>query len=325
MNQEKIKELEKTINIDYQNITGLIIQKNGVKLYENYFNGYDATNAVHVYSVTKSIISALIGIAIDQGYIKSVDQKVLDFFPDYTVQTGEKTIQSITIKNLLTMTAPFKYESEPYEEFFASENWINTALDLLGGEYTGEFMYSPIIGAHILSGILAKATGQLILEYAQEHLFLPLGINVPHNVVLRTKEEHMAAMNDKNTYGWAVDPQGLNTASWGLFLIPEDMVKIGQLYLNDGIWEGKQIISTKWIDESTKVHIDWNGLSYGYLWWIIDDKKHVYAALGDGGNAIYVNTEKNMVVSMACIFMPEVKDSIDFIAEYIEPLFENSL
>ena len=73
MNQEKIKELEKTINIDYQNITGLVIQKNGVKLYENYFNGYDATNAVHVYSVTKSIISALIGIAIDQDKCCRID------------------------------------------------------------------------------------------------------------------------------------------------------------------------------------------------------------------------------------------------------------
>ena len=85
MNQEKIKEFEKTINSDYSNITGIIVLKNGKTLYENYFNGYTACNTVHVYSVTKSVFSMLIGIAIDKGYIKSVDQKVLDFFSRITL------------------------------------------------------------------------------------------------------------------------------------------------------------------------------------------------------------------------------------------------
>ncbi|WP_312504012.1 serine hydrolase domain-containing protein [Lacrimispora sp.] len=324
MNQEKIKELEKTINSDYSNIAGILIQKNGIKLYENYFNGYTADNAIHVYSVTKSVFSALIGIAIEKGHIKSIDQKVLDFFPYYTVKTGEKTIQGITLKNLLTMTASYKYQSEPYEEFFASDNWINAALDLLGGEkHTGEFMYSPIIGTHILSGILVKATGQPVLDFAAENLFSPLGINVPHNVVLRNKEEHIAVMKDKNISGWVVDPQGINTASWGLFLTPADMAKIGQLYLNGGIWESKQIVPEKWIEMSTMEHIRWGSLSYGYLWWIIDDKEHIYAALGDGGNVIYVNTKKKMVVSIASLFMPDAKDRIGLIMERIEPIFED--
>ncbi|SET96436.1 serine hydrolase domain-containing protein [Lacrimispora sphenoides] len=324
MNQEKMKEIEKTINSDYSNIAGILVQKNGIKLYENYFNGYTADNAVHVFSVTKSVFSALIGIAIDKGLIKSADQKVLDFFPDYAVKASEKTIQGITLKNLLTMTAPYKYKSEPYEEFFASDNWVNSALDLLGGEkHTGEFMYSPIIGTHILSGILVKATGQPVLDFAAEHLFSPLGIKVTHNVVLRNKEEHIAVMNDKNTSGWVVDPQGINTASWGLFLTPEDMAKIGQLYLNGGKWENKQIISEKWIEESTKEHIRLDRLSYGYLWWIFDNKEPVYAALGDGGNVIYINTKKKMVVSIASLFMPDAKDRIGLIMECIEPIFED--
>ena len=324
MIQEKIKELEKTINSDYSNISGILVQKNGIKLYENYFNGYTAINAVHVFSVTKSVFSALIGIAIDKGFIKSADQKVLDFFPDYTVKAGEMIIQGITLKNLLTMTAPYKYKSEPYEEFFASDNWVNAALDLLGGEkHTGEFMYSPIIGTHILSGILVRATGQPVLDFASEHLFSPLGIKVTRNVVLRNKEEHIAVMNDKNTSGWVVDPQGINTASWGLFLTPSDMAKIGQLYLNSGIWENKQIISEKWIEESTKEHIRLDRLSYGYLWWIFDDKEPVYAALGDGGNVIYVNAKKNMVISITSLFMPDAKDRIGLIMERIEPIFED--
>lgn len=325
MNQEKIKEFEKIISDDYNNITGMVIQKNGIKLYENYFNEYTADNAVHVYSVTKSIISALIGIAIDKCDIKSVDQKVLDFFPNYTVQAGERTIQDITIRNLLTMTAPYKYKTEPYEMFFASQNPIQDALDLLGGDDPiGEFNYSAIGGTHILSGVLVKATGRSILDFATENLFAPLEISVPHNVVLRSKEEHFAVMNNKSSRGWAVDPQGINTASWGLFLTPVEMAKIGQLYQNNGVWNGKQIVSAGWISDSTREHsrcVQWSNLPYGYLWWLID--KDSFAAMGDGGTVIYVNTKKQLVISIASLFTPEAKDRIEFIKGCIEPIFEN--
>jgi len=327
MNQEKIKQLEETVTSNYSNITGIVVQKNGIKLYENYFNGFAADDAAHVYSVTKSVLSALIGIAIDKGHIKSVDQNVLDFFPDYSVKTSERTIQDVTIKNLLTMTAPYKYESEPYEEFFASDNWIQAALDLLGGEeHTGKFLYAAIIGTHILSGILVKATGQPILDFAMENLLSPLGINVTHNVVFRNAKEQIAwSAKDKHTRGWVVDPQGINTASWGLTLTPSDMAKIGQLYLNGGTWDGQRVISDRWIDESTKEHSRWEqlNLAYGYLWWIIDDKESSYAAMGDGGNVIYVNTKKQLVVSIASLFLPDAKDRIELIIECIEPIFED--
>lgn len=327
MNQEKIKELERIISHDYNNITGMVIQKDGISLYESYFNGYTAANAVHVYSVTKSVFSALIGIAVDQGDIKSVDQKVLDFFPNYTVAADEKAIQNITIRNLLTMTAPYKYKTEPYEKFFASRNPIQDALDLLGGDGSvGEFNYSAVGGTHILSGILAKATGRSILDFATENLFSPLEIRVPGNVVLCNKEEQLSVMNDKNIRGWVVDPQGINTASWGLFLTPVEMTKIGQLYLNDGVWNGKQILSPKWISESTSEHsrcVQLGNLAYGYLWWLLEGD--CYAAMGDGGNVIYVNRKKQLVASIASLFTPEVRDRIEFIQRYIEPMFENAL
>lgn len=326
MNQGKKIELEKIINSAYNNTTGIVVLKNGKTLYENYFNEYTADNAVHIASVTKSIFSALVGIAIENGHIKSIDQKVLDFFPDYTVEQSEKTIQSVTIKNMLTMTAPYKYKSEPYEKFFASDNWIKTALDLLGGkEQTGQFMYSAIVGTHILSGILVKATGQSVFDFALENLFSPLEIHVGHNVVLHNKEEQLAFFQNKNVSGWVADPQGLNTAGWGLTLTPADMAKIGQLYLDGGVWKDKRIIPTWWIDESTKEHSRWGSLPYGYLWWILDDKEHIYAALGDGGNVIYVNTKKKMVVSIASLFMPHAEDRIKLIKEYIEPMFENCI
>lgn len=324
MNQEKIIELEKAINSNYNNTTGIIALKDGKTLYENYFNGYTAADPVHVASVTKSIFSALIGIAIDNGYIKSIDQKVLEFFPDYKVKRGEETIQKVAIKDMLTMTAPYKYKSEPYEKFFASDNWLKAALDLLGGKgQIGEFIYSAMIGTHILSGILVQATGQSVLDFAAEKLFIPLGINVGENVVLHNKEEHLAFLKDKNARGWVVDSKGINPAGWGLTMTPTDMAKIGQLYLDGGVWKDKQIISSQWIDESTKKHSQWGKLSYGYLWWIIDDKEHIYAALGDGGNVIYVNTKKKIVVSIASLFMPRAKDRLELIKGYIEPMLEN--
>ncbi|URN84347.1 serine hydrolase domain-containing protein [Acetobacterium wieringae] len=326
MNQIRINEIETAINRDYGNIAGMIVQKNGTKVYEKYFNGYTADNAVHVYSVTKSVLSALIGIAIDQGYIGSLDQKVLAFFPDYQVKDGEKTIQKITLKHLMTMTAPYKYETEPYELFFTSQNPIQDALDLLGGNgIIGEFNYSAIGGTHILAGILARATGQSILDFAEKYLFAPMGITVPHNLLLRSEEEHMRVMNDKTTRGWVVDPQGINTGSWGLFLTPEDMAKIGQLHLDGGRWLGKQLVSAAWIAESTKEHSRWDKLLYGYLWWIIDDQAHSFAALGDGGNVIYVNNKNNMVIAIASLLVPDVRDCIELIKTTIEPAFENGM
>lgn len=327
MDQRNVTELEEIINSSYNNTVGIIVLKNGKTLYENYFHDYTATNAVHVASVTKSILSALIGIAIEDGYIQSLDQRVLDFFPEYTVKIGEKTIQSVTIKNLLTMTASYKYEIEPYEQFFASNNWMNAALDLLGGNGPiGEFTYSAIIGTHILSGVLTKVTGQSVFDFATERLFLPLDIHVKHSVVLHNKEEHLAFFQDKYVSGWVTDPQGINAAGFGLTLTPMDMAKIGQLYLDGGVWNGKQIVPAWWIDESTKEHSickQWGNISYGYLWWIIDDKEHIYAAMGDGGNVIYVNAKKKMVISIASLFIPDAKDRINLIKEYIEPMFEN--
>jgi CubicO group peptidase (beta-lactamase class C family) len=218
------------------------------------------------------------------------------------------------------MTAPYKYETEPYEEFFTSQTPILRALDLLGGEGAiGNFNYSAIGGTHILAGILAKATGRSILDFATERLFAPLGIEVARNVVLRNKEEHLAFMNDRNSSGWVVDGQGYNTASWGLFLRPLDMAKIGQLYLDKGLWGGRRIVPARWIEESTREQslcAQW-GLSYGYLWWIVDGDS--YAALGDGGNAIYVNAKEHLVVSIASTFAMEAKDRIELIKKHIEP------
>ncbi len=326
MNREKVTELEKIINNNYSNTAGIVVRKDGKTLYEGYFNECTAASRIHVCSVTKSILSILIGIAIDKGDIKSIDQKVLDFFPDYTIKRREKTIQNITLKHLLTMTAPYKYKFAPYTKYFTSDDWVTFTLDLLGGGgQIGNFQYTPLIGPDILSGILAKATGQSVFDFATEYLFSPMEITVERNIIFHSKEEQLAFNKAKHISGWAADKAGINAGGWGLTLSPADMAKIGQLYLDGGMWNGKQIVSARWIDESTREHSRWekHNLPYGYLWWV--ENGNGYAAMGDGGNVIYINTKKKMVVAIASFFIPNAKDRIEFIKKYIEPVFENCI
>jgi len=235
MNQNQMLDLENTIIKDYSNIAGMIIQRDGKTLFERYFNERSSSTPIHVFSIAKSIVSILIGIAIDKGYIKSVEQKVLDFFPNYIIKRGEKTIQTITIQNMLTMTAPYKYKSAPYTKYFTSDDWVESSLDLLGGKKpAGEFRYTPLIGPDILSGILANATGQSVLDFATEYLFYPLGIAIENNIVFKDKEEQLAFVKGRGVSGWVSDPKGTNTAGWGITMTVTDMTKIGTLYLNMG-------------------------------------------------------------------------------------------
>ena len=322
---KQIVSLENKIKKEYGNIAGIMVLKDDHAVYENYFNQCSEKDPIHIFSVTKSIISMLFGIALDKGCIKNLDEKVIDFFPDYQIRKGEKTIQHITIRNLLTMTAPYKYRFTPYQKYFSSEDWVKSSLDLLGGSGTiGNFRYAPVIGIDILSGILINTTGESVLKFAQDNLFSPLGISVDKNIYFQSKEEQLDFYKSKGANGWVADPNGTNTAGWGLSLTTMDMAKLGQLYLNEGYGNGRQIISGKWIAESTQVQSVWKArrLKYGYLWWVIDDAGHSYAALGDGGNAIYVNPKDRIVVAVSSLFVPRVKDRVDFIKSEIEPLFK---
>ena len=325
MKQERIASLENKIKKEYGNLAGIMVRKDDNAVYENYFNQCSENDSIHIFSVTKSIISMLFGIAMDKGCIKSLDEKVVDFFPNYQIRKREKTIRHVTIRNLLTMTAPYRYRFNPYPKYFSSEDWVISSLELLGGSgKIGSFRYAPIIGMDILSGILINTTGKSVLEFAQDKLFSPLGISVDQNIYFQSKEEQLRFYKSKGANGWVADPNGTNTAGWGLSLTTRDMAKLGQLYLNEGDWKGRQLISGKWIAESTQVQSVWKArhLKYGYLWWVIDEAEHSYAALGDGGNAIYVNPENRMVVAVSSLFVPGVKDRIGFIKREIEPLFK---
>lgn len=324
MNQEKISEMEAAIAADYSNIAGMVVLKDGKAVYEKYFGGCTPESRIHVCSATKSIVSILFGIALDKGCLDSVDQKVLAFYPEYTVKRGEKTIQHITIRDMLTMTAPYKYKSPPYKKYFTSPDWVKFSLDVLGGKgQIGDFRYAPLIGPDILTGILAKATGRSVLDFAREHLFEPLGITVAQNITFHSKEEQMAFYKATDMSVWVADPSGVNAGGWGLTLSPMDMAKIGELIRNGGVYDGTRIVSEKWVRESASEQSRWaeQDLPYGYLWWVLG-QEHGCAAMGDGGNVIYVSPDQNMVVAIASRFQPRVKDRIEFIRKYVGPVFD---
>ena len=281
---------EAAIAADYGNIAGMVVRKDGETVYERYFGGCTAESRLNVFSVTKSIISILLGIALDRGCLGSIDQQVLEFFPEYTPKRGEKAIQRITIRDMLTMTAPYKYR------------------------------YAPLIGPDILTGILTRVTGQSVLDFAKEHLFAPLGIPVEQSIPFRSREELMAFYKSTDLRVWAADPAGVNAGGWGLTLSPMDLAKLGQLYLDGGIWNGQRLVSERWVRESTAEQSRWaeRDLPYGYLWWVLP-QGHGFAAMGDGGNALYVSPDKNLVAAITSRFQPRVKDRIELIRTYVGP------
>lgn len=324
MNTEKILAMETKINKSAKNIVGMVVLKEGQKVYEHYAPDCCPSSQIHVYSVTKSIVSLLIGIAIEQGYIQSVNQKVVDFFPEHVICAKEKTFQEITLKHILTMTAPYRFHFAPYIKYFTSEDWVEFTLTQLGGKgKIGKFNYTPLIGPDILTGILTKTTGLSVLEFAQANLFNPLDIHIDKKITFQSKEEQLAFNQSTTMSGWVSDPQGTQSAGWGLTLSAIDMAKIGQCCLDGGKWHNTQIIPTSWIQQSTQEQSRWHkeDLPFGYCWWL-DKNQEGFAAMGDGGNVIYVNTKKKLVVAIASLFMPRITDRLDLINQYIEPAFD---
>ena len=323
MDSQKMKALNELVRNEYPNIAGMVVLQNGQCQIEEYYHSFTSENRFHIFSITKSIVSLLISIALDRREIQSVDQKILDYFPEYPIRKGHELLKQVTLRHCLTMSVPYRFRFNPYTRYFTSDDWVSFSLNQIGGlGQLGEFRYAPIIGPDILTGILTRATGRSVLDYAQENLFQPLGIRVEKSLTFATKEEQMACNQTTTLSGWTMGPKGVNTAGWGLTLTPREMAAIGQCCLNDGQFQGRTLIPAAELKESTRKQIRWEkmGLDYGYLWWVINEHEHAFAALGDGGNALYVNPQKNCVVAIASTFVPRVKDRIDFIRDHIEPL-----
>ena len=262
-------------------IDSLLLVRNGVLILNAYFYPYLGDRAHDVASVTKSITSTLVGIAADRGLLR-IDQKLTDTFPEHVPAPPSNGKQGIELHHLLSMSSGLECglsagEPELYE-MQASEHWVKYAIELPMAAAPGSaFAYcSP--GSHLLSAMVGKASGQSAQEFAKEHLFGPLGIR---------------------DFFWPDDPQGENHGWGDLQLYPKDMARIGLLFLREGTWNDRQVVSKDWVHDATRTHViaaD-DGTGYGYQWWVLPGPyQGLYEARGRGGQAIVVWPDKDLVV-----------------------------
>ena len=271
----------------------LIIVKNGYLVLEEYFGGFDAETVHSLQSVTKSFTSAVIGIAIEQGKIRSVDEKVLDFFPDaQDIQNMDDRKASIKLRDLLTMRSGTDYDegypSSPHNQLNRLEvGWDRFYLNRPMVSKPGTRFRYDSGGVILMSAILKKRAGSHVDVFAEKYLFGPLGIRKAR---------------------WIRNREGHPHTGGGLYLRPLDMAKLGLLYLRKGEWEDRQIVPAWWVEESFKKHVTFPGRSrrrqtgYGYLWWVQEPdpdgsgKYNIYSARGHGGQYIFIIPEYRMVV-----------------------------
>ena len=253
------------------------------------------------YSVTKSVMSMLIGIAIDEGSIAGVDRTLAELLPQY-VPIMAPGIGAVTLEQVLTMTGGI-VEDEIFTAYTATADWTQVTLSTPLAQPPGTgFLYSSP-GSHLLSAILSTATGRSPLEFARERLFDPLQISTQPAAEPTLALTDIPAYDRAAGFGWSTDPQGLNLGFVDLKLTATDMTKLGQLYLDDGAWQGRQLIPADWVHASTNALVPAGGEAsgYGYQWWIPDGHGHqVFAAMGRGGQLIEVVPDLRMIVVVSC-------------------------
>ncbi len=258
----------------------LLVSHDGELILERYFNGKDRTDIANVKSVSKSIVSALVGIAIEHDYIQGVDQPIGDYFADRLSGDRNEAKQQITIDDLLTMQAGLETTSNRnYGAWVQSSNWIDFALGQPLERPPGRRMQYSTGNTHLLSAILTQATGKTTLEFAREMLGEPLGFRLAP---------------------WPRDPQGIYFGGNDMELTPRQMLAFGELYLSGGSANGRQIVPADWIDASLEARTESTreeGRYYGYGWWIRDMAGfETPYAWGYGGQFILLVPELGLVV-----------------------------
>lgn len=280
INASAINSVHNTI--DSYPINAEVIVKDGVIVDEYYKDGYDQNSVFTLQSTSKSVTSALIGIAIDKGYIPSVNEPISTYFPQI-LDSGSEYKSQITVWNLLTHTTGLNAsDTANWNEWLASDNWVDYVLERPATSRPGT-VFSYFTGnTHLLSAILQQATGMTALDFGKQYLFEPL---------------------DMDSVQCSTDPQGISDGGNGFAMNVYDMAKLGELYLNNGNWNGEQIISEQWVKDSTTLQFDRSSGSadYGYQWWVrtFGENNHpAYFAQGHYGQYIFVVPDLNLVVAI---------------------------
>jgi|AntRauTorcE11898_2_1112593.scaffolds.fasta_scaffold04107_5 CubicO group peptidase (beta-lactamase class C family) len=280
-------------------VRSLLIQQNGERLLEQYYHGMQPGRKMNTKSASKSIISLLVGIAVEEGIINSIDDPIAQYLPEYFEDISNEKKQAITVKNLLTMRSGLETTSfHNYGRWVTSDDWVRYVLEQpMIKEPGGEWAYSTG-SSHLLSVIITKTSGMSTRAFANKYLFRPMNIEVG---------------------GWDHDPQGYYMGGNNLALSSEAMMKIGQMLLNGGTWNGKRIISELWMNDSFKSYTrsNYNPYNYGYLWWNRPVAGHkVYFAWGYGGQYIFMIPDLDAVVVILSSLNTATQRR-----EYKEPVF----
>jgi CubicO group peptidase (beta-lactamase class C family) len=276
------------------NFVGLraaLVQVEGRVVFEEYYGGSSASETNEVFSVTKSVISTLVGIALDEGAIASVQETLGELLPEH-VSEMKPEVAAITLRQLLTMTAGLEGNSvgDPPLGVLGGKDWVGNIVRAGQAGPPGLFDYANS-SSHLLAAILAQATGGSVLDYARRKLFGPLGIDTQPAFELLAVEKNLPAY-ERAGFAWPVDPSGLHVGFGLLKIRPSEMARIGTLYLNGGTWHGSRVPSSAYIRDATKGQVAAEGpaIRYGYQWWVsIVGKGHAaFSAVGYGGQLIEV-------------------------------------
>ncbi len=280
-------------------VRSLLIQQNGERVLEQYYYGMAPARKMNIKSASKSIISLLVGIAIEQGIIESVEDPISKYLPAYFENISNSEKRTITIKDLLTMRSGLETTSfGNYGAWVTSSDWVEYALEQPMVKNPGGAWGYSTGSSHLLSVILTEESGMSTRTFANEHLFGPLHIEAG---------------------GWDRGPQGYYMGGNNVALSSEALMKLGQMVLNGGTRKGERIISQSWLADSfqTYTRSSYNPYNYGYGWWNRSVADHmVYFAWGYGGQYIFMIPELDAVV----VILSSLETATQR-REYKEPVF----
>lgn len=313
----------------YANIHSILIAKEGELVYERYFNGWNKDSLHDTRSSFKSVTSLLAGIALDKGFIKNVHQRVYPFFPAYKpFSNPDARKEAMTVKDLLEMKSGFDCEEfndgkDCEDEMTDAPDWLKFSLDLPLKDAPGKVWAYTSCNPVIIGGIISQAAGMPVRDFAERYLFGPLGIR---------------------GYQWAADATGHVNTAGSFYMLPADMLKLGELVRQDGLWRGKRIVSSSWLRESTAATITIPGFSfaeiggataaitqparYGYYWYrekirTAASDVDVLFASGNGGQYIMIIRELGLVIvfTQGNYNSRSAKRAFDILIKYILPAF----
>lgn len=305
VNLSMLEQMQEYIHVHIRGLLGLVIVRHGYLVFEEYYQSFHEKSYVSISSATKSIISMLVGVALLQGKLTSIEQHVLDFFPDYAVHVTDTFKQTMTLHHLLTLTTGFAEELPP--QFWL--NPVKAALERPVIHQPGTVFRYDSSAVDLLSGILTIVAGMNAAAFADTTLFKTLGIWRDEAARFTWRNDLQgkhswhgdALWDEQQGYLWKIDPQGNSTGGFGAHLTAREMAKLGYLYLNSGVWDGIQLVPADYVADSIRKHSDGGfplNTAYGYLWWLNQHNgKDAFFASGFGGKLIYVIPAFDLVIA----------------------------